>query len=148
MLTLENFIEEVYGEFSTNDINNSDFGLQKPKILANRWRHPDGTILQSFHRHDFVEYNGCFVDGGLSGYVRISGHLEDCCVYDDSPFEDIRNYFHWGTYGKDGEQPRKFVALKDLELEQIQAIIETQKQIPDCILDVFTKEMEYRAGLK
>lgn len=118
--------------------------MTEPKILANRWRHPDGTVLQSFHRYDFVEYKGCFVDGGLEGYVRISGDLENCCVYIDSPFEDIRSHFHWGTCGRDGKQPRKFVALKDLETQHIKAILTTQEQVNDYLLDVFRKELEYR----
>lgn len=122
--------------------------MTETKILANRWKHTDGTILQSFHRHDFVEYKGCFIDGGLEGYIRISGDLENCCIYTDSPFDEIRSYFHWGTYGKDGKQPRKFVALKDLESDHIQNIIETQRQVPDYILDVFETELAYRKNLK
>lgn len=121
--------------------------MTEPKILANRWRHPDGTILQSFHRYDFVEYKGCFVDGGLEGYVRISGDLENCCVYTDSPFDDIRSHFHWGSYGKDGKQPLSYKPLKELDSDHIEAIIETQKQLPDYILGVFKKELEYRKEL-
>jgi hypothetical protein len=120
---------------------------QQPKLLANRWKHPDGTILQSFHRHHYVEYKGCSVDGGLE-YVRISGDLENLCVYTDSPFEDIRNRFHWGTYGKDGKQPLKYKPLKELDSDHIEAIIATQTHLPDYILDVFKMEFVYRESLK
>jgi len=122
--------------------------LQQRKILANRWKHPDGTILQSFDRHHYVKYKDCFVDGGLSGYIRISGDLENCCVYTDSPFEQIREGFHWGTYGKDGDQPLKYKPLKDLDSDHIEAILATQTHLPDYIMDVFRKEWYYREKLK
>ena len=50
------------------------------KLLANRWQTPDGTILWSKHRHDYVEHwdkNGEYyaIDGGAStdsAYTRKS----------------------------------------------------------------------------
>jgi hypothetical protein len=36
---------------------------------------------------------------------------------------------HWGTYGKDGKQPLRYVPIKDLEADHIQAILDTQDQI-------------------
>lgn len=121
--------------------------MQQPKILANRWKHPDGTILQSFDRHHFVEYKGCSVDGGLSGYTRVSGDLENCCVFTDSPFDRIREGFHWGTRGKNGDQPLTYKPLKDLDTDHIEAIIATQFHVPCYILEVFKKELEYRMGV-
>ena len=48
--------------------------MMNEKYLANRIRTPDGTILESMHRHDYVTYidaNGkeYMVDGGLD-YLR------------------------------------------------------------------------------
>lgn len=51
------------------------------KLLANRWKTPDGTILWSKHTHDFILYtdkNGkqYGVDGGNS-YCRMIGNFEE-----------------------------------------------------------------------
>ena len=114
-----------------------------PRLLVNRWKHRDGTILQSHHRHDFVEYNGCFVDGGLD-YIRVSGDLTDLCLYEDSPFDEIRKYFCWGTKGIDGREPLKYVPLVYLDEDHIKAIIETQYHVPDYIMNLLKKELKYR----
>ena len=69
----------------------------KHTLIANRWRTPDGTLLWSRHRHDYVDYNDSngeyyFVDGGCD-YIRMSRNLfpmRDECVYADDPFETVR----------------------------------------------------------
>ena len=98
------------------------------KIVYNAIRTPDGTLLESFHTHDFKTHkdkNGqvYMVDGGLS-YIRRSGsgHQELCLVESD-PIEEIREVFSWGTYGKSGDEPFKRVLLKDMTEEHIKAII-------------------------
>ena len=75
------------------------------KILVNAWKCPDGTILQSRHRHDFVSYmdaegRSYFVDGGTE-YQRISGEgMEFVGCYDTDPHEKIREILSWGSYGR------------------------------------------------
>ena len=124
--------------------------MPSASLLANRWQCPDGTILQSFHRHDCKFHTDmktgetCMVDGGLGYYIRLSGNLKDLCVNTESPFEEIREFFHWGHRGKDGKQPLEYVPLLSLTTEHIEAIIETQTHIPDYIQDVFLQELEYR----
>lgn len=60
------------------------------RILSNRMRTPDGTILESKHRHDYVTHldangNEYMLDGGLS-YVRSSayGDEEMLTVFDET----------------------------------------------------------------
>jgi hypothetical protein len=65
-------------------------------------------------------------------------------VYDTDKFEVIRECFKWGTRGKDGKQPVTYVALKDLTTEHIEAILETQYQIPSYIRKVFERELNHR----
>ena len=123
--------------------------MDSAKLLANRWIADDGTILQSFHRHDCKFHTcqrtnqECMVDGGLD-YIRVKGPMESLCVYSDDSHEKIREAFCWGTRGKDGKQPLEYVPLFSLTTEHIEAIIETQTQIPDYIKDVFLQELEYR----
>ena len=122
------------------------------KYLANRIRTPDGTILESMHRHDYVTYidaNGkeYMVDGGLD-YLRRN-------IHDDAPYTElsvlstdehsvIREVFKWGTYGIDGKQPLSYVILKDMSWDHIEAVLETQTQLREHIRQVFVNELDYR----
>lgn len=120
------------------------------KLIANIWRTPTGEILQSKHRHDFVQDSaGNYIDGGLEGYTRRGGDIlnenwECLCVYSDDPHEMKRNAFMWGTRRKDGMQLLRWVVLKDLQTEHIEAIIETQTHIPEHIREMFVEELQYR----
>lgn len=124
------------------------------RLLANKIRTPDGTILQSFHVHDYrvhTDKNGLdyMVDGGLE-YLRRTVHPDapytELSVYDDDPFDLIRLGFCWGTRGKDGKQPLSWIALCNLETSHIEAIIETQHQVPEHLLNIFKKELEWRTN--
>lgn len=125
--------------------------MTEPKLIANIWRTPSGTILQSKHRYDFVQdEQGNYLDGGLEGYMRLGGEIEgweNLCVYSDDPHEEKRGTFYWGSRGKDGNQPTEWLLLKDMETSHIEAIIDTQRFIPEHIRDMFIDEIEYRKGL-
>ena len=126
--------------------------MMSEKYVSNRIRTPDGTILESMHRHDYVTYidaNGkeYMVDGGLD-YLRRN-------VHDDAPYTElsvlstdehsvVREVFKWGTYGIDGKQKLKYVILKDMSWDHIEAILETQTQLREHIRQVFVNELDYR----
>ena len=120
------------------------------KLIANRIQTPDGTILQSFHRHDYKEYvdaNGevYIVDGGLD-YCRHSVNMvpaTDLCVYVGDDHVHIRQAFHWGTYGLCGTLPRRWVMLADLDTDHIMAILDTQT-ISEWLKQVFRDELQFR----
>ncbi|MGR5347268.1 hypothetical protein [Vibrio mediterranei] len=121
-------------------------------IIRNAIRTPDGTVLVSKHQHDFVTYTDSvsneeyLVDGGTV-YLRRSKNevpFEDLTIYSDAEHVVIREYLEWGTYGKNGDQPLRFKALKDLDTEHIEAIIETQKRLPSWKVDIFREELVYR----
>ena len=119
-----------------------------PKLLVNRWKCKDCTILQSKHRHDYVdhvdannEYSS--VDGGTI-YARVSGELTSLCLYTDDPHEDIRKYFTWGSYMGDFSGDKVWIPLYKLGDSHIQAILDTQTHIPDHVRAMFIDEQEYR----
>jgi hypothetical protein len=125
--------------------------MTKSQIVCNRIRTPDGTILQSHHRHDYVtyiDYNELeyMVDGGHD-YLRRTVHNDEPYVEMsltmDDPFEDIRRGFTWGTRGKDGKQPLTWVPLCQLATDHIIAILETQN-LADYVTELMEKELEYR----
>ena len=112
---------------------------------------PDGTRLESRHRHDYqthIDANGeeYMIDGGLD-YVRRSVNKEravDAFVHDDDTHEVIRESFKWGTYGKKGDQPLERKPLSLLHTEHIESILETQTHLKSHIVKVFEDELEYR----
>lgn len=124
-------------------------------LLVNAIITPDGTRLESRHRHDYqthIDANGeeYMIDGGLD-YVRRSVNKEravDAFVHDDDTHELIRESFKWGTYGKNGahlNQPLVLIHLKSLDTEHIEAILETQTHLKSHIVKVFENELKYRA---
>ena len=120
------------------------------KILRNAVRFSDGTIIESHHRHDFKCYAGLCVDGEVD-YLRRVGIaemlVEDISVYTDSPWEDIREGFSWGSYGKNGDEPLHHIKLKDMTTSHIEAVLKTQQHISSEIREVFSKELKGRETL-
>lgn len=91
-------------------------------IILNQIKTPDGTVIRSMHRHDYVTHldaNGLqyMVDGG-SDYLRRNRHeaapYVELTIYSDDPFEVIRENFHRGGRGKDGTQPLTWVPMSKM----------------------------------
>lgn len=127
-------------------------GNSKPVILSNKIKTPDGTILESFHRHDYKTYidkNGLeyMVDGGLD-YIRRIVHDQEpyieMTVYSDDDHITVRESFKWGTRGIDGKQPVQYILLKDLNTDHVEAILDTQTQLSDTIRQQFVNELKFR----
>jgi len=127
-----------------------------PNIILNRIKTPDGTVLTSWHRHDYKVYTdevsgeNYMVDGGLS-YLRRNVNAvpaEELTVYDDVPHAELREAFHWGTRGVDGKQPLTWVPLKSLLIDHIKEILRTQRQLDSSrVKRYFERELVYR-GIK
>jgi hypothetical protein len=121
------------------------------RLLVNAIITPDGTRLESTHRHDYKSYmdlNGevYMVDGG-SDYLRRNINTipaTEACVYTDDSHLTIRETFRWGTRGKDGNQPIQRKILSTLDTDHIKAILETQFHIEDHIKQVFQNELIFR----
>jgi hypothetical protein len=125
------------------------------QLVSNKIRTPDGTIIQSFHCHDYVVHhdkNGknYMVDGGLD-YLRRNVHSDapytELSLTVEDNFEDVRRDFHWGTRGKDGRQPLTWKRLIDLDTDHILNILETQTHIKPWLRDLFEQELQVR-GVK
>ena len=94
-------------------------------LIRNAIQTPDGTILESTHRHDYKEYtdaNGKYymVDGGLS-YLRRSVHKDqkDLSLYDNESHEVQASVLKWGTYGINGDQPLSYISISDMDTDHI-----------------------------
>ena len=124
----------------------------EPSIVANRIQTPDGTILQSFNRHDYkthvdkVTGETYGVDGGCDYLRRIGdfNNYKDLSVYSDDPHEIIREAMHWGTRGVNGDQPLKYIPLKDMTTDHIQACLDTQYSMHPHFRVAMQNELKYR----
>ena len=125
------------------------------QLIYNAIRTPDGTVLVSYHRHDYVTHldtNGdeYSTDGGLDYLHRSVNKIpaEDLSLYDDEPFEKIREVIHRGGRGKSGKEELKYVKLSEVDDEWLGAIIDYEERLrPDNPqLKWYNLEKDYRNG--
>jgi len=120
------------------------------RLLLNRIKTPDGTILTSYNRHDYLTHKDTItkevlmVDGGNDYARRHVGTYEELSVYDDGSHLTRRSALHWGTRGKDNKQPLTYKPIKDLDSDHIEAILRTQTQLSEFYKEVFKDELKYR----
>jgi hypothetical protein len=111
-------------------------------LLQNACHIPEADLyLRSVNVHDFIQWRSedgrvdYAIDGGhgRGAYVRRVGHdngrVFDWCLYDDDPFDLIAERLLWGTFGKEGKEPRRWRPISTLELGHLQAILQTQSHI-------------------
>ena len=120
------------------------------EMVYNAIRTPDGTVLESKSRHDYVTYvdaNGktYMVDGGLD-YQRRSanGDEVDLSVTLEDGHDKVRKYVRWGTRGPNGDQPLAYVRLMHMDDDHIQAVLETQTRMYPQLRKAMENELEYR----
>ena len=111
--------------------------MEEKELIANMIQTPDGTILRSLYRHDYVRYTDTvsgedyFTDGGTD-YQRISVNkvpAKVISIYSDAPFEQIREYLVRGTFEECAECKRIWVKLNCLSDEHITNIIDYNNQL-------------------
>jgi hypothetical protein len=125
------------------------------RIILNQIRTPDGTIIRSMNRHDYVTHldaNGkvYIVDGG-NEYLRRNYYeddpYEELSIYDDAPYEVIRENLHRGGRGIDGKQPLTYVPLCEMSDSWLSACITYNKDLgmSDSMANsYYRKEIRYR----
>tara|TARA_R110000782_G_scaffold270483_1_gene371855 strand:+ start:45744 stop:46151 length:408 start_codon:yes stop_codon:yes gene_type:complete len=125
----------------------------EPVTLANAMITPDGTVIQSFSQHDckrHVDENGLtyMVDGGLGWYQRAidDGQGKRIIIDSDDDHSVIREWFSWGSYGKKGDQLKRWIKLKDMEDDHINSILDGNFVI-ETYRFVFENETEWRKVL-
>lgn len=128
---------------------------QNRKIILNQIKTPDGTIIKSMHVHDYVTHtdkNGktYMVDGG-DEYLRRILHndapYEELTIYSDDKFEVIRENYHRGGRGKNGDQPLTWVPISKMSDSWLNAAIvynEERGQGKSFANEMYNKEKEYR----
>lgn len=143
-------LEDVIKEESHKKI---PIDTSEQKILLNAIKTPDGTFLSSRHRHDYVTHKDTKtgkiygVDGGAD-YLRMTGDVddcEDCVITTQTPFDEVRTRFHWGSYGKNGDKQKTERRLKEISNSHLEAIL-TNINFPSGshFKKFFEMEKEYR----
>ena len=131
--------------------------IQNAVMIIEDW--PDVSFLVSSHVHDFRTHTfhdgtSISVDGGRD-YIKRCGPPNwaglgtkwmEFNLDDKEPFIVIKNRLLWGTRGKDGRQPHKWVRLMDCSTEHLQAILDTQAISP-LYRDVIKSIMEVEKGV-
>lgn len=119
-------------------------------VVYSALRTPDGTLLESRHRHDCVTHwdeNGknYMIDGGVE-YIRSSAHGDEeyITVTLDDPHEVVREVVTWGTCGKNGDEPYREVKLSEMSNAHIKAVIETQSTMYPAFKRAMMNELTYR----
>lgn len=123
----------------------------KKKLLVSSIQTPDGTVLHSKHKYDYVlhkDKNGetYFLDGGTT-IVRTSlnkNKAKDISIYDTDKIEKIRETFSWGSKGKSGLENIDYIKLKDMTNVHIHSVLDTQLKISNELRSVFQRELEFR----
>jgi hypothetical protein len=126
----------------------------KPKIICNQIRTPDGTLLISHSVHDYIEHKDKItgrvyaVDGG-NEYLRRVGYIGDCeelSIMSDAPFEVIRENYYRGTWDKEGN--RIWIKMSEMSNGHLKNCIEYNIKLgldKNCFANqMYKKELEYR----
>jgi hypothetical protein len=121
------------------------------KLIRNAIQTPDGTILESLHRHDYKTYTDAngkeyMVDGGRD-YVRRStwGDEIDLCVYyNDVSHEVQRNTIKWGSYGINGDQPPTFKTIARMDCDHIRNVLDYCKNVDPIVRECMIQELKHR----
>ena len=121
--------------------------MENIKLIQNAIMTPDGTIIHSREVHDYQEYDGYSVDGGneYSRYGYPDGcqnKFEPLFLYENDDFDTKKEKILWGTYGKDGKQPFKWVKLINCEDDHLKAILKIH--ISDLYKDIINSILEDR----
>ena len=130
--------------------------MEKGRLVYNAIKTPDGTILNSTNRHDFVAHTDKVnkkyyaVDGGYDYSKRVledNAPYEDLCLYENDDFELIRKVIVRANRGINGDQDVKYVKLCDMDQDWLEATIKYNhnKGLQDHVYTLmYEKEVIYR----
>ena len=138
--------------------------MEDRKILASWIMAPDGTMIPSFHRHNFREHitidswryddddstlipsetRYSMSDGGTD-YLRRGGVYTEMSIYSDDHFEVIRRFLCRGGRGEDGTSPLTYVPLFRMDEQWLKECIRYNERLGiEGHNEYYKKELIYR----
>lgn len=120
-------------------------------IIRNSIQTPDGTILLSRHRHDYVQHEDAngetyMIDGGID-YLRRSVNYEraiELSIFLEDGHEAVRAALEWGTYAMSADKTLSWIKLKNMASQHIEACLLSEKRMNPAYRKAFEEELEYR----
>ena len=128
----ENLVADFVKKISDH-IDNLVEERKKSTLIQNAvYNRLDGQFYVSRHRHDYVVIplgeGHTFIDGGTDYQRRGFNDHPDLdlsfTLFEGSSESDLIDHLLWGTYGKNGDEPFRWVLLKDCSSEHLQNILE------------------------
>lgn len=127
------------------------------RILVNKIQTPDGTILESKNRHDYVSHidaNGeWYMNDGGKDYLKRSVNIIpyiDLSIVDDGTHELRRKHLTWGrNYDKDMNRLPKteWITIENMTSDHIQAILDgLWVENNPFYKELFEEELKFRVG--
>lgn len=128
------------------------------RLILSQIQTPDGTILRSMHVHDYVTHldkNGeeYMLDGGneYQRYNTCKEPFKDLSIWSDAPYEVIRENYHRGGRGKNGDESLKWVPMSEMSDEWLKACIEynDERGLSKSFMNyMYLKEIKYRQRME
>lgn len=130
----------------------------KKHLILSRIRTPDGTILTSYHQHDYVTHtdkNGetYMLDGGneYQRYAICKEPFEDLSIWSDAPFEVIRENYYWfcsNIYGDKKPECNPISKLSNNKIKEIVKFNDLAKLSKSFLNYILLKEIRYRQRME
>lgn len=143
--------------------------MKKESILLASWiMCPDGTMLPSFHVHDYRTHTTVdtwkqrsikmddretvpdktrhsMIDGGTN-YLRRGGKYTEMSIYSNDPYEVIRRFLCRGGRGPKSDQHLTWTPLFRINDSWLENLIKYEQANPEynVYLEYYKKELEYR----
>lgn len=128
------------------------------RLILSQIQTPDGTILRSYHVHDYVTHldkNGetYMLDGGneYQRYNICEEPFKDLSIWSDAPYEIIRKNYHRGGRGKNNNEPLKWVPMNEMSNEWLKACVKYNNELgmnKSYANYLYNKEIQYRRDNK
>jgi len=108
------------------------------ELLGNKWKEsPDMRFTQLLYNLD-IDPEG---DYNQEDYETVQQFASESHTI-------LRDFIEWGSYGKDGKGPLRYILVKDLEDDHINAILESQHHISEKMRVLLLAELAYRKEMK
>ena len=131
------FVHLLFDQYSIVD--------KKDAILIKNTIELDMELIKKFwYENPDLRFTQVLIGLGIvPNYPGFWFYKDDIDVYCEQGFPANEILF-WGTYGKDGNQPISYIAIKDMTIGHLQACLEIQQGMEPVYKTAMIEELENR----